>query len=784
MRIWPQNLHIFKLKSIFVRILLSFIIFVFACILLVGFISYKYSSNLLIDEVVNSKLLLIKQIQSDIDKEISGLDRLTFQLSLQPKIKAALYITGDDWNDDQIVFSDAIRTISGFKMANNIILDIWVELFKSNTIINDNYKYDKDFFFENVYKYNNIDWNIVKEKHPRFISIGRQSVTIDGKEKEVILFSRGITVDSVIPEGLVCINVNVDVFNNILHNINREMPSFTYVVDFQGNVVLSNLFKDAELQGNALLEDFMETKAELNSDEGYFQRSINNKNYLVIYTTSQVSKWRYITIIPTEVITKKANKIKGIATLAAMLCLLLGIIFSYMLTTRLYYPINEMVNYINAFKIKRRIDEGKVSEDELTFINRIITYIYNENENLKNLLSQNMSVLKEKLIYDLLDGRVNSNKFAEVSQKIGMKFPFVNFQVIVFEMENYSSYSKIDANIDIKKEIFQIYEESYCDKIKIYYMRRGSDKIIILVNLDDNPESSEFIYDFIGEIKKHFMNLFGIIFTVGVGNIYNKPEKIFMSFIDALSALKYKVVKGEGSIIHVEELNNIPDNVLEYSIETEKQIINLIKAGNSEEVGLLLDEIIRKNIRQNEVSAEVVENLFNSLASTAIRAIYDIRSSVGEIFGDRPSIYKELLQKNGIEAKREYILNIFKDIIRYINSRKQTQNESIMAKVRDYVYQNYNCYELSLTQVGEAVGLSPSYLSSIFKDISGGYSFVDYVNMVRVEKSKYLLQNSDLKIFQIAERVGFCSSNNYIKVFKKHEGITPGQFRESINTKQ
>ena len=642
-------------------------LFVIICIILLGLISSKYSAKLLIDEVVNSKLLLINQIKSDIDREIINLEKLTFQLSLQPKIKAVLYATSEDHDNYQLDFYESTRTISTFKVSNNIISDIWIELFRSNVILNDSYKYNKDFFFGSIYKFKNeINWNIVRQKHPAFISVGKQSVTVGGKEKEVILFSRGITVDNLVPDGLVCINVDADFFNDILDNLNKENHSSTYVIDLEGNIVLSNPPISSQDPGYSLFDDFGISEEELKSNEGYLEKRINDKNFLVIYTTSQVSNWKYITVIPTEVITKKASNINGIANLAAMVCLTIGLIFSYMLTARLYYPISEMINYINAFKLKRRINDGNVSENELTFINRIITYIFNENENLKNLLNQNSIVLKEKLICDLLDGRINNSEFAISSEKIGLRFPYISFEVIVFEMENYSNYSKVDTNIDFKKEIFDIYNnDRYQDKIKIYYMRRGNDKVIILVNLNDNPESHELVYDFIKDVKDLFLDLYGLIFTIGVGNIYDKPEKISLSFIDALSALKYKVVKGAGSVIHIEELINIPDNMFEYSFETEKQIINLVKSGNKEAVNSLVDDIIRENIKENELSTELVENLFNSLASTAVRVIYDIRSSVSEIFGNKRNLYRELLQRNGIVAKREYILNIFNDIIVY-----------------------------------------------------------------------------------------------------------------------
>jgi AraC-like DNA-binding protein len=778
MKLLPQNLHVFKMKSVFVRILLFFVLVIFISIILLGLISYWYSSGLLIKEVMNSNLMLIQKAKSDVDKEIVNLDRLTFQLSLQPKIKSALYSTGNDLGYDQAVFTDSIRIISSAKMANDKISSMWVYFDNSKVILNNNAKFSKDIFFNNVCIYkNDINWSIVKDNHPNLISLGRQEVILDSKRETDITFARAISIDDAKPLGIVSININEENFRSTLNDIDQKVPSFTYVVDFNGTPVLSSMNSYNEEMGNSLFAGLMLKQNLFSSDEGYLRNKIAGKDYLVVFTTSHISKWRYITIIPTEVVTEKANKIRQITVIAALLCLLLGLVFSYLLTSRIYYPVNELVNYINAFKIKRRINDGESREDELTFINRIMDYIYRENENLKDLFEQNIPILKEKLLYDLIEGKMSSEDFYDTSRKLNIDFPFSSFEVIIFDMEDNLTYNKnFKGCLTIEKKIAEIAAERYYKKLKIYSLKKGNDKIITILNISSDSLATEIIYDFIKEVKCYFSSVYELIFTVGIGGVYKTPIDISLSFSDASSALKYKLIKGYGSITHIDETGNIPEHIFQYSIETEKQIINFLKAGNLGKLKEILDAIVNENILSRETSPEIIENLFSALAGTAIRTIYEIGGSVKDVFDFQFNIYKHVLEKNKIEDKLNYLLNIFEMISSYINSRKQKHNQKIMDKVSIFIDSNYFT-DISLTQVCEEVGLSSTYLSSIFKEISGK-SFVDYVNSIRIEKSKQLLVHKDLTIIQVAEKVGFYSSNTYIKCFKKQEGITPGQFRD------
>lgn len=83
---------------------------------------------------------------------------------------------------------------------------------------------------------------------------------------------------------------------------------------------------------------------------------------------------------------------------------------------------------------------------------------------------------------------------------------------------------------------------------------------------------------------------------------------------------------------------------------------------------------------------------------------------------------------------------------------------------------------ITLEMVAKEVGLSPSYFSALFHQVVG-VSFREHLCSIRVEESKQLLLSTNYSLTDIALAVGFADQSYFCKVFKKHEGVTPGKYR-------
>jgi len=105
----------------------------------------------------------------------------------------------------------------------------------------------------------------------------------------------------------------------------------------------------------------------------------------------------------------------------------------------------------------------------------------------------------------------------------------------------------------------------------------------------------------------------------------------------------------------------------------------------------------------------------------------------------------------------------------------QKQQHKYLVKVRHYIENNFDNPDLSLNLLAEQCNTTTSYLSRLFKD-SFGINFIEYLNQYRIDKAKELLE-SEQSVKEVAITTGFNSQQNFIRVFKKYTGVTPGQYK-------
>jgi AraC-like DNA-binding protein/ligand-binding sensor protein len=181
---------------------------------------------------------------------------------------------------------------------------------------------------------------------------------------------------------------------------------------------------------------------------------------------------------------------------------------------------------------------------------------------------------------------------------------------------------------------------------------------------------------------------------------------------------------------------------------------------------------------------------------------------IGQVFRKKPTETQfnkvvELCKKWGLDVPREQLrkayfsgkvvtqkehdsaiklLNIFSQHLAMLSNQVFIQRENaeppVITKARAYI-QEHQTEEISLGQVAKAVNMSSYYFCKMFKKVTG-INFTDYVARVRIEKSKNLLLNPNLRVSEIAFEVGFQSLTHFNRVFKKILGQSPTEYRAQL----
>lgn len=139
------------------------------------------------------------------------------------------------------------------------------------------------------------------------------------------------------------------------------------------------------------------------------------------------------------------------------------------------------------------------------------------------------------------------------------------------------------------------------------------------------------------------------------------------------------------------------------------------------------------------------------------------------------SINKLLIDIEKGKIERELLLEA--ERIKQLSQPQHKTEQNIIEYIKSYIWDSIG-ETITLNGLSEMVYFSPAYLSRTFKS-TAGVTITEYLTHARIEKAKQLLLESNMKVQDIAERVGINAPAYFGRLFKRETGVTPQEFRQS-----
>ncbi len=343
------------------------------------------------------------------------------------------------------------------------------------------------------------------------------------------------------------------------------------------------------------------------------------------------------------------------------------------------------------------------------------------------------------------------------------------------------------VNLDEEEKIgYAYYKQTgkYLDYKKLMFLKKQSDPYDF--SLLQSPEAENFI----NEITKKFNRLSGILneqlFIEKGANaeIQHLPRYIDIfahrhDFFEIVCTTKGRClhrVEGVEAIMEQGDITIIPPNVHHYLLAEPDCIALTIK--------------IRKSTFDNVFS--VLMQSGTTLSAYFAKTLYSqhYRNSLTFHCGQDAFLPELLLYMfaQQFEKKRHYthvlegllatffpyLVQNYEDTIEFSNG-DNALNERMIA-IESYIRQNYKT--ATLTNTAKHFFLSPAYLSTTIKTQTG-CTFSAILRQIRMEHAAELLTNTDMRVEQICENIGYQDTTQFIKTFKNYFGTTPLRFRNS-----
>lgn len=440
--------------------------------------------------------------------------------------------------------------------------------------------------------------------------------------------------------------------------------------------------------------------------------------------------------------------------------LVIGIIY-FMILLGIYLVIKPMK------QLARKMGYMKNNnEKELEYIENKIKEISTINEDLNYKITDLKVYQKKKKIKDFLIGITETKGISNLIEESEI-FKVKKYRVIIMEIYDIDSVENIFNKFDLSKELILKYfsEDVVCEIVDIDY------KSIAFIL--ENIFAKEELYEILKCLAVHIDRNFSLKFTVAVTDAYENLEELPRAYRAAKKILDYKFVFKQERIIFKDNIDESNQKKYYYPIELEAKLIMRTLSSNEISVRRVLEEMFDDKYSRN-IDKKYIKEFGGLLYNTLGRMFIELKD-MDETIEIKSFKAEELLTiKDADELKNKFEEKIF-EICKAVKVKDLSDTESTRIKIERYLDENY-MIDISLENLADHLGHSFKYTSVLFKKVMGD-NFKNYLSIYRIEKAKELMEyNKDLKIKELAELIGYNSSNTFIRIFRKYEGVSPGKY--------
>jgi len=692
------------------------VLFLIVVNLLIFYISAKENY---IKEIEMSNENLIKQIGFSYETVLQNVKNSIFKTTLLDKDLINLI---QEYNNSFDHRNDIFDKLYNITLLNEYIHSAYLYVPKYNQVFSTSNNTEKISSYEAFT--DQAVFSMIKEKG--HYTLGPRMIEYYKTQKQIMSVVSSVPLYSQQALAFLAVNVDLDKLRyNILLKCKQNQNMYFYVIDSNNSVIITN----------NISTDLGTTFAEkLNNRISYtntLNKFLNKKTVFISIYDSKSLNWKFILENFVEPLTGNSTAyMKNLLWFITVSIYLLIITLVVLIITITIFtkPVNKLM-----LKYKEKIWKDFITDN-----------------------TQPTEDLKEQLIDDQFDNnagkygvivlQVEHNKFTEEIINY-FKSELNNMIVIYKEKNNFKA--KV---INTSKDSFTIIV-SYMNDASVNYCEEQ------LIRL------AQMIYDNIKLIYRNSV-------YVGISTIKEQLNEIPSLYRECTEALKYKLTH-DSQLLSYSTIKD-KQKYYEYPHGMEKQLLNNISTGNIETCKQILDEFF---LLFRKADTRVEDSVIKSSIYKLEDAILNYIRGLPIYNDDTPKI--DMLKSKNIDEIKASFTEFIENICMKITEKRNEEKSKIYKKVLDYIEKNYTQPDISLNKIADIINMNRNYVSKIISEATGK-NFNDYINDKRIALAKELLQDENKTIKDIAEEVGYNYSYYFIKIFKSIEGVTPGQYRNSI----
>lgn len=480
------------------------------------------------------------------------------------------------------------------------------------------------------------------------------------------------------------------------------------------------------------------------------------------YKKGLTTGYTYINIIPDVSMSAHQRMNMTLLTLLIVSVLISGAA-SILLSIRLNQPIKRIAESIQHLNDSMPL-RSKIRE--LDMIGSRIGQILKMNRDIHEDLQNKTSHLRQYAYMNRL--RNIPHHLHDLTELVNAHKPFIFVLFdFIFVDRNRTEEDEHQWIFCMKEYIDNQLSESYEDLLTFQV-----EKNQVITIISSPPHKLEAIRHKLRPLKQYFdqQEENGYV-TIAVSSIYENSMDLSKAYEQVLELKNTRQLNRDTEIILKPVTSKLSYHMLPAQ---ESEFDRNLRAGNLKQVTELVQRIL-SHMEKKTFSAYHFRLFSEEIVSKTLRILY-LHKLDTEALG---MANQQIKHCHTVEELIVFLQEFLKEAIEHIEQQRN-KRDPITDFVYEYLEQHY-ADEISLDRLAEKLNITSGYLSTYFKEKTGT-NFIDYVNEVRVEKAKKLLNETNLRVQEVAKQSGYYNLNSFHRMFKKFTGVTPSQYRKGAVT--
>jgi len=379
--------------------------------------------------------------------------------------------------------------------------------------------------------------------------------------------------------------------------------------------------------------------------------------------------------------------------------------------------------------------------------------------------------LRQHFMQQLLYGGLHTSTLLERAHalKLDIVSPFYQLALFSFSTEG------------MDYQHLQITVQNLLERLGMpLYCFNEANQLTVLCDGRDREALSEKVYRFNTILRHELRELCPTITTVA-GHVEQRLSAVCQSYRTAADLLRKVCGISPGQVVDVSDAAQIAAEMLELGDPFGEAFRKKLQQASSADVPALVDEVL-DSPEGSRFSSTLMRYyaLIDLLRMTVQQAVKASPGVDAKDVATRLSSEHDVMTASGsLSAFRQAAIELLQHAVSLREDNVSAMKYShVISKAEKYVAENFCDPNISLISVARYVGLSAAHFSTVFSQ-TVGRSFINYLTAMRIEKAKELLRTTGMKLSTIAMEIGYNEPNYFSHVFRKLEGITPKEYRNS-----